>query len=213
MESAQKKQIVQAQARRGRKGPDDIILLLPGGKVAFPRGFTPREGEWYDVEVEDRGRYAIAYLHRHSIGESGVCTTCGRVVDSDKIERFARQWLSNLLNEMRIKKIKEMKSGVLRYFDELINDLDNMIKHLDKEAAPHKASVNMCPPGYPTTDSCFGDACVDDQCLRLEAVIVYLERIREKLTERRQRVSRALDYDIIVTITPFGVERIFVPGI
>jgi hypothetical protein len=207
-------QIVRAQARRGRKGPDDIILLLPNGKIAFPRGFTPREWEWYDVELlEDRDRYAVVRLHQHSVGESGICVACGRTVDYRKLEAFARQWLGNLLNETRIKKIKETEALVFGYFDTLIGDLDEMIGRLDKMAEPHKGSVNMCPPGYPTVDSCFADLCSDEECLKLEAAIVYLERIREELAERRRGATRALEYDIMITVTPFGIERIFVPGI
>lgn len=211
MENTQNQHYVsRARGVRGRKG--DVILELPDGRIALPRGFTPREWEWYDVEIlEDRGRYVTVRLHSHVVGESGLCVKCGRVVDHDRLERFARRWLANLLNEGHIKNIKNMKTAVLSYFDELINDIDEMIKRLDREAQTHRASVNMCP-GY-STDSCFADLCADEECLRLEAAIVYLERIRKGITERRQGANRALDYDIITTITEFGIERVFVPGI
>jgi hypothetical protein len=205
--------VVKAQARRGKRGPNDIILLLPDGKIAFPRGFTPREWEWYDVEIEDRGKYAIARLHQHHPGESGICTVCGKVVDYAKLEGFATRWLGNMLLSDRIKRIKETEALVLGYFDTMISDLDEMIERLDKATEPHRRSVNMCPPGYPTVDSCFADLCADRECVALEAAIVYLERVRDGLKERRWRATRALDYDRIDTVTPFGVERIFVPGI
>jgi hypothetical protein len=209
MENAQGK-IVWAQARRGRKGPNDIIFVLPNGKIAFPRGFTPREGEWYDIEVEDRDRYAIARLHRHRPTEYGVCP-CGKVVDRRLLNDFAMRWIE-MLNKQRIDEIKKMKNFVLGRLDALIDDLEEMIRRLYKMAEPHTASVNMCP-GYPTTDSCFADLCTDEECVKLNAIIMYLERLRSELSKRRQGVSRALDYDIIITLTPFGVERIFVPGI
>jgi hypothetical protein len=205
---------VQAKARRGRKGPNDIIFVLPNGKIAFPRGFTPREGEWYDVEViEDRGKYAFVRLHSHTIGESGICVTCLRVVDAARLKSFADQWLFNMLNHKRIEEIKETKRWVLDKINTLIGDIDEMIERLKKEVQPHLVDVNFCPPGYPTTDGCFGEVCRDEQCVKLENTIVALERIRNELSQKHYAIRRALDYDIIITTTPFGIERIFVPGI
>ena len=205
-------QVEHARGIRGKRG--DVILELPSGKIALPRGFTPQEGEWYDVDVvEDRGRYAIVRLHQHNMGESGICVTCGRTVDYNKLRSFAERWLGNMLHSERIKKIKETKTLILKRFDELISDIDEMINRVDKMAAQHRASVNMCPPGYPTTDGCFSDLCVDKECVQLEATIMYLEQTRNTLSERRWGASRALEYDTLVTVTDFGIERIFVPGI
>jgi len=49
---------------RGRKG--DVISRLPSGKVVLPaRGFQPRAGEEWEVEIFERERVAIAHpLHR-----------------------------------------------------------------------------------------------------------------------------------------------------
>jgi len=53
-----------AKAVRGKKG--DVVLRLPSGKIAFPTGFQPKEGEEYLVEVvEERERYAVVRLHKH----------------------------------------------------------------------------------------------------------------------------------------------------
>jgi hypothetical protein len=207
--------VVRAVAKRGRKG--DVILEITDGymkgKIAFPRGFTPREWEWYYVEVEDKGRYALAYLHRHIENDVGICPACESVVSYEKLRLFASRWLGNMLNYERINRIKEGEKVVLGYFDALINDIDYMIDRLDKAAEPHRRSENMCPPGYPVVDSCFADLCADKECLKLEAAMVYLERVREELSERRRRAVRALESDILVTVTPLGIERIFVPGI
>jgi len=207
--------VVRAVARRGRKG--DVILVIDDGymkgKIAFPRDFTPREWDWYYVEVEDRGRYALAYLHRHVENDVGICPACESVVSYDKLRSFASKWISNMLNYERIKRIKESEEAVFGYFDALINDIDNMIDRLDKAAKPHRYTENVCPPGYPVVDSCFADLCADKECTQLEAAMAYLERVREELAERRRRAVRALESDRIVTVTPMGIERIFVPGI
>jgi hypothetical protein len=207
--------VVRAVARRGRKG--DVILVIDDGymkgKIAFPRNFIPREYDWYYVEVEDRGRYAFAYLHRHLENDVGICPACESVVSYEKLRSFASRWIENMLNYERIKRIKEGEEVALGYFDALIGDIDGMIERLDKAARPHRRSVNMCPPGYPVVDSCFADLCADQECTQLEAAIVYLERVREELAERRRRAVRALESDRVVTVTPLGVERIFVPGI
>jgi len=58
------RKVTYAKAVCGKRG--DIILKLPDGKVAFPLGFTPREGEEYYVEiVEEREKYAKVQLHAH----------------------------------------------------------------------------------------------------------------------------------------------------
>jgi hypothetical protein len=203
-----------AVTRRGKRG--DVILILENGKIAFPRDrdFKPQEGEWYYVEVvEDRDRYAYVRLHRHRYNSVGICPMCESVVDRDKLRSFAERWLSNMLNDERIKRIKETEKSVYAYFDALIADLDGMIERLDRMAEPHRSRVDMCPPGYGVVDSCFADMCRDRKCVELEAAIVQLERVRNELAKRRHGAIRALDYDIIITVKPTGLGRIFVPGI
>ncbi|RLI32588.1 hypothetical protein DRO51_01485 [Candidatus Bathyarchaeota archaeon] len=46
----------------GKKG--NVISRLPNGKIVLPN-FSPIPGEEYLVEVEEKGRYAVARLHQH----------------------------------------------------------------------------------------------------------------------------------------------------
>jgi len=212
--------VLRARGIRGRKG--DIILELEDGRIGLPRDFTPQEWEWYLVEVvDDRGRYAIVRLHRHSPTQYGVCRLCGNVVDSKKLEEFGKRWLSNMLNHQRINKIKETERFVLGRLDALIGDLDEMIERLKKRQEPMlTVPVQICEHGI---DSCFSYWCSTPECVKLGHIIWSLERIRDELTRRRFATSRALDcfatsraldYDIIITTTPLSpAERVFVPGI
>jgi hypothetical protein len=203
--------VVRARGIRGRKG--DVILELEGGKIGLPRDFTPREWEWYLVEiVDDRGRYAIVRLHKHRPTHYGVCPSCGYVVDSKKLAEFGRQWISNLLNYQRINEIKEMKDFVLGRLDALISDIDEMIKRLEKQQEPMLTRlVKICEHGI---DSCFSYDCDSPECVKLGQIIWSLEKIRNELVERRFAVARALDYDIVITTTSLSpAERVFVPGI
>jgi hypothetical protein len=203
--------IVRARGVRGRKG--DVILELENGKIAFPRDFAPREWEWYLVEIiDDRGRYAFVRLHRHRPTHYGVCPSCGYVVDSKKLDEFGRQWISNLLNYQRINEIKEMKRFVFGRLDALISDVDEMIERLKKQQEPMLTRlVQICEHGI---DSCFSYDCDRPECVKLGQIIWSLEKIRNELVERRFAVTRALDYDIIITTTPLSpAERVFVPGI
>jgi len=202
--------VVRAKGIRGRRG--DIILELENGKIAFPKDFTPKEWEWYLVEVEDRGRYALAWLHRHRPTPYGVCPACGYVVDRRKLEEFGKRWLENMLNYRRIEEIKKTKRFVLDRLDALIADIDEMIERLEKQQEPMLTRVvKICEHGI---DSCFSYVCDSPECVQLGRVIWSLERIRNELVERRFAVARALDYDIVITTTPLSsAERIFVPGI
>jgi hypothetical protein len=204
------RQVVRARGIRGRRG--DIILELENGKIAFPRDFVPKEWEWYLVEIEDRGRYAFAWLHRHSPTHYGVCRVCHSVIDSKKLEEFGRQWIEKLLNHQRIAGIKKMKKFTLGRLDALIGDLDEMIERLKKKQEPMLTRlVQICEHGI---DSCFSYDCDSPECVRLGNIIWSLERMRNELVERRFAISRALEYDIIITTTPLSpAERVFVPGI
>ena len=198
---------MKARGARGRKG--DIILELENGKIAFPRGFKPQEWEWYTVEVEDRGRYAIAYLHQHVPTQYGVCQVCRGVVDRRKLEEFGKRWLNNLLNYRRIDEIKRVKDFMLSRLDALIADLDEMISRLKKQQEPMLTTpVELCMHGV---DSCISYWCSTRECAQLGYVIWSLEKIREELVQKRFAMTRALGYDIIVTMTPLSpAERIFV---
>jgi hypothetical protein len=203
--------VVRAKGVMGRKG--DVILELEGGKIALPRDFTPKEREWYLVDVvDDRGRYAVVRLHKHKPAPYGVCPVCGYIIDIRKLEEFGKQWISNMLNYERINKIKETKRFVLGRIDALISDIDKMIERLKKRQEPMmNRLVVLCEHGI---DSCFSYDCDSPECVRIGHVIWSLEMIREQLVERRFAVSRALKYDIIITTTPLSsAERVFVPGI
>jgi hypothetical protein len=203
--------VVRAKGIRGKKG--DVILELEYGKIGLPRGFTPREREWYLVEiVDDRDRYAIVRLHEHKPTPYGVCRICGYVVNSSRLREFGEQWISNLLISQRINEIKRTKHFVLGRIDALISDLDRMIERLKKQQEPMLTRpVQICEYGI---DSCFSYVCDSPECVKLGNIIWSLERIRSELVERRFAVARALEYDIIVTTTPLSpAERIFVPGI
>ena len=200
--------IMKARGIRGRRG--DVILELEDGRVALPRNFVPKEWEWYTVEVvEDRGRYAIAYLHQHVPTAYGVCRLCGNIVDRKKFEEFGKQWLSNLLNYQRISEIKKMKEFVIGRLDALIEDLNEMISRLKKLQEPMlTVPVELCAHGI---DSCVSYWCSTRECAYLGYIIWSLERIREELVQKRFAVSRALDYDIVITTTPLSPsERVFV---
>ena len=201
------KKVVRARGVKGRKG--DIILELEDGRIGLPRGFTPKEWEWYTVEiVDDRGRYAIAYLHQHDPTAYGVCRTCRGIVDTKKFKEFGERWLRSLLNYQRIDEIKKMKNFTLSRLDALIGDLDEMIARLKKLQEPMLVPVQTCEYGV---DSCTSYWCGSPECVRIGHVIWSLERIREELVQRRFALTRALGYDIIVTMTPLSpAERVFV---
>ena len=199
---------MKARGIRGRKG--DVILELEDGRIALPRGFTPKEWEWYVVEaVEDRGRYVIARLHQHSITEYGVCRVCRGVVDRRKLEEFGKRWLDNLLNYQRIDEIKKMKNFTLSRLDALIADLDEMITRLRKQQEPMlSVPVELCTHGI---DSCVAYWCDTQECVKLGHIIWSLEKMREELVQRRFAITRALGYDTVITTTPLSpAERIFV---
>jgi len=199
--------IMRARGIRGRRG--DVILELEDGRVALPRNFVPKEWEWYTVEVvEDRGRYAIAYLHQHVPTAYGVCRLCGNIVDRKKFEEFGKQWLSNLLNYQRISEIKKMKEFVIGRLDALIEDLNEMIARLKKLQEPMQVPVELCAHGI---DSCVAYWCGTQECAYLGYIIWSLEKVREELVQKRFALTRALDYNIVITTTPLSpAERVFV---
>jgi hypothetical protein len=199
---------VLARGVKGKKG--DIILELPGGKVGLPRGFTPREWEWYDVEIiEDRGNYAFVRLHHHRPTSYGICKICGAVVHRQQFEAFAAQWLNNMLLK-RSKEIEETAALVIKRLDVLIDDLEDMIKRLYKMSEQKKhVVVKICEHAI---DSCFSETCADDECVRLGQIIWSLERIRNELNKKRWAIARTLAADKLITITPDGIRRIFVCG-
>lgn len=200
--------VFRAKGIRGRKG--DVILQLENGKIALPRGFTPQEWEWYYVEIlEDRGRYAIVQLHQHIVGESGICVGCGIPRDYEKLKNFAKQWLENMLNKERVSRIKETKEFVIGRLDALINDLEVMIERLYKKQEPMRTVVTqICDHGI---DSCFSYDCATPECVYIGNIIWSLEKLRDKLIEQRWAIVRALHSDRIETVTPLGIEKIFVP--
>ena len=202
--------IVRARGVRGRRG--DVILELENGKIALPRDFVPREWEWYTVEVEDRGRYAIAYLHQHTTTTYGVCRICRNIVDTKKFKEFGEQWFRNLLRHQRVSEIKKTKSFIISRLDALIEDLNEMISRLKKLQEPMQTvPVELCGYGI---DSCVSYWCGTQECAYLGYIIWSLERVREELVQRRFAVARALDHDTVITTTPLSpAERVFVPGI
>jgi hypothetical protein len=117
-----------------------------------------------------------------------------------------------MLNQQRISEIKKMERFVLGRLDALINDVEKMIERLKKQQEPMLTRlIQICEHGI---DSCFSYECDSPECVKLGNIIWSLERIRDELVERRFAVTRALDYDIIITTTPLSpAERIFVPGI
>ena len=197
-----------ARGIRGKKG--DIILELPGGKIGLPRGFTPREWEWYDVEIiEDRGNYAFVRLHHHRPTSYGICKICGAVVHRQQFEAFATQWLSNMLLN-RSKEIEETATLVIERLDVLIEDLEDMIRRLNKQMDQKKhVTIKICEYAI---DSCFSDVCSDEECVQLERTIWSLERIRDELSKKRWAIARTLAADKLITITPSGIRRSFVCG-
>ena len=197
--------VVRAKGIRGRRG--DIILELENGKIALPRGFAPREWEWYLVEIEDRGNYAIAWLHRHRI-VYGICSMCKTIVDKKKFSEFAEKWLNNALKWERINKIRNDIQFELRLYEQ-IKDLDEMIQRLYKELEKRpKTVMKICEHSI---DSCFTEICADKKCVEIEYAIIALEKLRDQLNEKWWNIKRALDADRIITITPLGIEKIFVP--
>jgi hypothetical protein len=202
--------VVRAKGIRGRRG--DIILELENGKIALPRGFTPREWEWYFVEIiEDRGKYAFVQLHSHHPTSYGICRACRRIVDEKKFAEFANRWLNNMLLIGRLDAIKKDMNFVLERLDEQIKDLDEMIRRLYKELEKRpKTVMKICEHSI---DSCFTEICGDKKCVEIEYAIIALEKLRDQLNEKWWSIKRALDADRIITITPLGIERIFVPSI
>jgi len=202
--------VVRAKGIRGRRG--DIILELENGKIALPRGFTPREWEWYFVEIiEDKGKYAIVQLHNHRPTSYGICHACRRIVDEKKFAELANRWLNNMLLIGRLDAIKKDMNFVLGRLDEQISDIENMIKRMNKEYDKKpKTVMKTCEH---SVDSCFAEICSDSECIQIEYVIMSLERLRDELSKRWWGIKRALDADRIITITPLGIERIFVPSI
>ena len=200
--------VMKARGVRGRRG--DVILELENGKIALPQDFKPQEWEWYLVEVvSDRGRYAIVRLHQHDPTAYGVCRTCRGIVDNRKFKEFGERWLRNLLSHQRIDEIKKVKDFMLSRLDALIADLDEMISRLKKQQEPMLVPVELC-----AHSSCVSYWCGTQECVKLGHAIQSLERIREELVQRRFAMTRALGYDIIVTMTPLSpAERVFVPGI
>ncbi len=201
--------ITYAKGIKGKRG--DIILQLNNGKIAFPRGFTPREGEWYLVEVvEDRGRYAFAVLHKHDVGLTGICLKCGRVADKAKLEKFVEQWWKNLIrNKERLKEIGEIKGFLTARFGDLIVEIGDMIYRLEREKERHMTSEYICPPGYGVIDSCFSYYCADKHCERLEHIIRYLRYIRDAVLEERfERIKRFTESDHVMTVDNLGIRLV-----
>ncbi len=119
---------VRARGVKGRRG--DVVLELPGGKIGLPRGFIPREWEWYDVEIiEDRGNYAFVRLHHHRPTFYGICSICGAVIHHQYFTAFATRWLNNMLLK-RHEEVTETAKLVIKRLDVLIDDLEDMIKRL-----------------------------------------------------------------------------------
>ena len=198
---------VRARGIRGKKG--DTILELPGGKIGLPRGFTPREWEWYDVEIiEDRGNYAFVRLHHHRPTFYGICI-CGAIINHQQFEEFAVQWLNNLLLK-RHEEIRKTAELVIKRLDVLIEDLENMIKRLYKQLEQKKHVVmKVCDHAI---DSCFSEICADEECVQLSRIIWSLEEIRNELNKKRWKIRHSLVADKLITITPDGIRRIFVGG-
>jgi len=193
---------------RGVKGKRGVILELPGGKIGLPRGFTPQEWEWYDVEIiEDRGNYAFVRLHHHRPTFYGICK-CGAITDYQKFEAFATQWLNNMLKmHEEIKKTAEL---VIKRLDVLIEDFEDMIRRLNKQLDQKKhVTIKICEYAI---DSCFSDVCSDEECVQLERIVWSLERMRNELNKKRWAIAETLAADKLITITPDGIRRIFVCG-
>jgi hypothetical protein len=202
-------QIVYAQGVKGRKG--DVILRLSNGKIVLPRGFTPREGEWYLIEVlEDRGRYAIATLHQHVVGVTGICITCGRVADKERLEQFVRQWWENMIrSKQRLREIGEIKGFLTSRFGDLIVELGDMIYRLEREKEKYTVGEYICPPGYGVIDSCFSYTCRGERCEQLEYLIKYFRHLRDVELERRfERVKQIVEPDAIMTVDNLGIRMV-----
>ncbi len=201
--------IVYAQGIKGRKG--DTILRLGSGKIAFPKDFTPREGEWYLVEIlQEYERYAIVRLHKHVDSGIGICSICHRVIDKARLETFVEQWISNMLHKEKIKKISQISGFVIGRLGELEIEVRDMLYKLNKELEKYMVSEFICPPGHPVVDSCFADRCIDSKrCEQLNYMIKYLRGILEQLEEKYQRALRStLEPDRVVTIYTLGIETI-----
>jgi hypothetical protein len=206
------KEIVYAQAVKGRKGPNDIILRLPNGKIALPRGFTPQEGEWYLIEIEDRGNYAIAQLHNHIVGETGICLRCKRVADKSKLEAFVEKWFDNLIrDEKRIVEIGITKDFLAKRIGDIEIEIRDMIYRLEQQRKRYIVSEFICEPGYPSIDSCFADRCTDKmRCEQLSYMIEYLRYLLNVLEQRYERVKLIAESDAVMTVDTLGIRRVYI---
>jgi len=191
-----------AKGERGR-------LILADGRIAIPKDFVPQE-DWYLVEVEEHGHRVIARLHKHTETPFGICSTCFRVTNREKLEKFANQWLENMIrSKERIEEIGITKGFLTGRFGDYIIEIGEMIYKLDQQRKKHLRTEFICPPGYGVVDSCFVDRCADKVCEQLEYIIDYLRYIRDHIVEERfQRVNRFIEPDRIVTIYTLGVETV-----
>jgi hypothetical protein len=199
-----------AQGIRGKRG--DIILRLSNGKIAFPRGFTPREGEWYLVEIlEERDRYAIVKLHQHTTGETGICLKCGRVADKERLEQFVQQWWRNMIrDQQRLSEVGEIKGFLTSRFGDLIVELGDIIYRLEREKEKYTVGEYICPPGYGVIDSCFSYRCRGERCGQLEYLINYFRYLRDVVLERRfERVKQIVESDAIMTVDNLGIRMVY----
>jgi hypothetical protein len=192
-------------ARGDKKGR----LTLEDGRIAIPKDFIPRE-DWYLVEVEEERSHVVARLHKHTETPFGVCSTCFRVVNREKLEKFVEQWWNNMVrNKERIKEIGVTKGFLTSRIGDFIIDIGDMIHKLEQQRKKHLRSEFVCPPGYGVVDSCFVDRCIDKVCEQLEYIIDYLRYIRDHVLEERfKRVKQFVESDRIVTINTLGVETV-----
>jgi len=205
---AQTQQIIYAKGVRGRKG--DVVLELADGRLGLPRGFSPQEQEWYLVEVvEDRQRYAIVRLHQHVDVGIGICKTCGRITNKNRLETFAQQWLGSMLRKERVREVWQIKDFMFRRFWELTVELGDMIYRLERERERRMVGEFVCPPGYPVVDSCFVYRCRDQYCEQLSYIIEYLRHVKDEVLEYRfQRVRQFSEPDRVMTVYTLGIEMV-----
>jgi len=203
--------VTYAKGIRGKKG--DVILQLSDGKIAFPRGFIPREGEWYLVEIlEDRGRYAIVKLHQHVVGDTGICLECGRVANKERLERFAEKWLNNLIRDKkRLKEVGETMGFLMGRIGDLVVELGDIIYRLEREKERYTIGEYICPPGYGVIDSCFAYICRGEHCEQLDYLIQYFRHIKDVELERRyERIKLFAQPDAVLTVDTLGIREVFI---
>lgn len=72
---------------KGRKSGE--VIARKEGKVCFPKGFAPEVGDWYEVRLEDKGKFGLLFPVR----------AITRMADVRANTRILIDWLSENVDE------------------------------------------------------------------------------------------------------------------